>query len=309
MDVPVLLIGFNRPDQTKQVIDRLVGIGATNVYVAIDGPRKGNDLDLHQCLEVQRIVDSAPWPGSVTKNYRTTNYGCRRGVSEAISWFFEHENEGIILEDDCLPDDTFFEYCRQLLNAFRENPRIGMVSGSTFFPFPEQGSPSYTFTRYPHIWGWATWKRAWDLYDDELASWGGPESLDILDAASGGSRSFVRFWKRLLGSVYSGEIDTWDYVWSYSFWRAGFLSVSPGVNMITNIGFHSQATHTTAKPLGKNFRPDGHPMRLPLTHPPHIEPNQRLEKLTRELAMGVRGKRIRSLLRLGWLAGLRKMVW
>lgn len=307
MDVPVLLIGFNRPAQTERMIDTLIAVGAKNVYVAIDGPRDGNKQDQLLCTEVQRLVNSAKWPGTIEKRYRAVNLGCRRGVSEAISWFFDHVAEGIILEDDCLPDDTFFEYCRQLLETYRENPRIGMISGSTFFP-GRTGAPfSYSFSRYPHIWGWATWRRAWRKYDSDLEHWDVPGALETLERVSGGSKQFVAFWRKLIDHVKKGQIDTWDYIWSYSFWRAGFLSVSPGTNMITNIGFHEQATHTRSKPIGKSFRPKSLPLSFPLKHPKSIEPDFFLEKLTRELAMGVRGKRLRTLLRIAWLTPLKSI--
>ena len=300
MKIPVLLIAFNRPGQTRQVIHAIVNSGATNVFVAVDGPRDTHPEDSAKSAEVRGLIDSASWPGTVTTLYRPENLGCRAGVSGAISWFFDHVDEGIILEDDCLPDRTFFRYAEELLEHYRDDTRVGMISGSTFFPLPKESPSSYTFTRYPHIWGWATWKRAWDHYDQQLASWGQPDSLDALVAVSGNSRSFVRFWKRLLDGVKEETIDTWDYIWSYSFWRTGFLSVSPGVNMIENTGFSSDATHTRGKPLGKAFRPTRSPIALPLNHPEEPHANCRLEKLTRALAMGIRGKRLRSLSRVWW---------
>lgn len=300
MKTPVLLIGFNRPAQTRQVIDAIVNSGATNVFVAVDGPRDICPEDSAKSAEVKALIDSTSWPGTVTTLYRPKNLGCREGVSGAISWFFDHVDEGIILEDDCLPDRTFFRYAEELLERYRGDTRVGMISGSTFFPLPKESPERYTFTRYPHIWGWATWKRAWKRYDTALAGWGGANSFDTLAAVSGGSRSFVRFWKKLLDGVKLGKIDTWDYIWSYSFWQAGFLSVSPGINMIENTGFSSDATHTRVKPLGKGFRPKASPMLFPLNHPAEPVPDYRLEKLTRALAMGVRGKRLRTLYRVGW---------
>ena len=301
MKTPVLLIAFNRPAQTKQVVDAIVNSGATNVFVAIDGPRHTHPDDSAKCAEVRSLIDNTPWPGTITTLFRPKNLGCREGVSGAISWFFDHVKEGIILEDDCLPNPTFFRYAEELLEHYRDDPRVGMISGSTFFPLQKDSPYSYTFTLYPHIWGWATWKRAWNHYDKQLASWEQSDCLDTLAAVSGGSRSFVRFWTKLLDAVKTGEIDTWDYIWSFSFWRAGFLSVSPGVNMIENTGFSSDATHTRGKPLGKAFRPAATPVLFPLNHPTEVLPDYRLERLTRELAMGVWGKKLRSIMRLLWM--------
>ena len=298
MKTPVLLIAFNRPAQTRRVIDAIVSSGATNVFVAIDGPRDTHREDAEKTAEVRGLIDNSPWPGTITTLYRPKNLGCREGVSGAISWFFEHVDEGIILEDDCLPNPTFFGYAEELLEHYRDDPRVGMISGSTFFPLPKESAHSYTFSRYPHIWGWATWKRAWDYYDKQLSGWGQPDSLDTLIAVSGASPNFVRFWKRLLDGVKRGEVDTWDYIWSYSFWRAGFLSVSPGVNLIENTGFSSDATHTRGKPLVRAFRPKASELTLPLTHPGLVETNERLERITRSLAMGVNGKYFRTLARL-----------
>ena len=298
MKTPVLLIAFNRPALTRQVVDAIVSSGATNVFVAVDGPRDTDPEDAAKSAEVRELIDNTPWPGNVTTLYRPKNLGCREGVSGAISWFFDHVDEGIILEDDCLPDPTFFGYAEELLERYRGDPRVGMISGGTFFPLPKTSLYSYTFTRYPHIWGWATWKRAWGEYDKELASWGQLDSRDTLVSVSGGSRSFVKLWAKLLDGVKTGEIDTWDYIWSYCFWRAGFLSVSPGVNMIENTGFSSDATHTRGKPLVRAFRPKASELTFPMTHPGLVETNERLERITRSLAMGVRGKYVRTLARL-----------
>lgn len=300
MKTPVLLIAFNRPTQASRVLEAIRKAGATNVFVAVDGPREHHPTDVLKTSQVRDLIDGLSWPGSVTTLYREKNLGCRYGVSGAISWFFEHVDEGIILEDDCLPDPTFFGYAEELLEHYRDDERIGMISGGTFFPLGRDRDASYTFTRYPHIWGWATWKRAWDRYDGQLESWSIAGSAETLARASGGSRSFEKFWTKLLNQVHSGKIDTWDYIWSYSFWKAGFLSVTPRVNLVENIGFSADATHTRGKPLGRAFRPSSSKMSLPLSHTDLVNPDAQLEKLTRELAMGVYGKRVRSVSRLWW---------
>lgn len=301
METPVLLVAFNRPKQIEKVIDAIVASGATSVFIAIDGPRESHPDDTRKNREIRHLIERTRWPGAVTTLYRDTNYGCRQGVSGAISWFFDHVQEGIILEDDCLPDSTFFPYAEELLRHFRDDERIGMISGSTFFPLSDEHPSSYTFTRYPHVWGWATWKRAWNHYDEDLASWRGEEGLNTVSRVSGGSRDFERFWKRMLDGVRSGEVDSWAYIWSYSFWRARMLGISPGVNLIENLGFSSDATHTRGKPLGKAFRPKHSRISFPLEHATTIATDVRHERLTRNLAMGVHGKTLRTLMRLLWI--------
>ncbi len=301
MKTPVLLIGFNRPEPTRRVVDSLVSAGAENVYIAVDGPRTDNPQDVEQVSQVKEVIDRAAWRGAVTRFYRQENLGCRRGVSAAIDWFFDHEEEGIILEDDCVPDASFFPFATELLEKYRDNQKIGMISGSTFFPFPARESESYTFSRYPHIWGWATWRRAWKHYDSELGTWFEADAKTVLENVSGGSEDYVAFWAELLTDVATGKIDTWDYIWSYSFWRAGFVSISPAVNLIENIGFTALATHTTRRPLVKAFRPPSTAIDFPLVHPNQVSANHHLERLTRELAMGVRGKNMRSVLRIAWM--------
>ena len=304
MDTPVLLVCFNRPELTKRLVDCLVQTNAQRVYVAVDGPRENNPNDQDNCHSVQEIIDSAPWPGVVLKRYQDSNLGCRRGVSHAIDWFFSHEQEGIILEDDCLPDPTFFEFCTTLIAEFRENPRIGAISGTTYFPLSSEGSYSYGFSKYPLVWGWATWKRAWEKFDHELLQWAGTGGRQILDSVSDESTSFVRTWSKILDAVKMGKIDSWAYIWSFSSWSAGMLTVIPRVNLVSNLGFDNTATHTSRKPLTQNFRPRALTMPQPIQHPPLIEPDMKIDFLTRQLITGIHGKSIRSLARILWSVGL-----
>lgn len=298
METPVLLIAFNRPLIVQRVVDRVIQTGAEKVYVCIDGPRPGSESDRQSVAEVRAIVTSSPWPRPVRTRFREKNLGSRHGVADAINWFFSIESEGIILEDDCLPDLSFFEFSTTLLALYREDNRIGAICGTTHFPLDANALKSYRFTRYPHQWGWATWARAWRAYDSNLESWRNPSSRDLLRQVSGGSILFPLFWTRLLDNVASGKVQAWDYIWFYSFWRAGYLAVSPGVNLVENIGFGSSATHTKSLPFGKNFHPKAEPIKSPFRNPYVVAPDTRLEALTRWLVMGIAGKLVRSLLRL-----------
>ncbi len=300
LDVPVLLIAYNRENLTQQVVDRLLATKANNVYIAVDGPKASQKQDSEQVARVQELVSSAPWHGNVSFLFRETNLGCRRGVSEAITWFFGQEQEGIILEDDCVPEDSFFPYCEELLATYRDNPQIGMISGATFFPTSKSNPESFTFSRYPHIWGWATWKRAWARYDAELTGWKSDTAKTTLHKVSGGSKAFVKHWDSLLSKVDSGDIDTWDYIWSFSLWKNNQLTVLPCRNLVHNAGFGEGATHTTGSPISRLFNPEADRIDFPLEHPKTLTPNTWVEFLSRELIMGVHGSAMRSLLRIVW---------
>lgn len=300
---PVLLIAFNRPETTQRVVDKLIEVGAENVYIFIDGPRADLQSDNENVSKVHGIVSSSKWPKEPHCEFLKENLGCRNGVTHAINWFFENETEGIILEDDCLPDLTFFQFCSELLDRYREDQRIGAICGTTHFPLAGESPNSYRYARYPHPWGWATWRRAWLVYDANLETWGDSDGIETLEKVSGGSSLFSIHLSHLINNVKSGRLDSWDYVWFYSFWRAGFLAVSPRVNLVTNIGFGGSATHTRSLPLGENFHPTARTLKPPFQAPNLIVPDLHLEALTRWLVFGVAGKRVRSVCRVLYAVG------
>jgi len=300
---PVLLIAFNRPETTQVVVDRLIEIGAENVYVCVDGARPEKESDHEDVARVREIITSSAWPKTVSHRFREENLGCRDGVTDAINWFFENEPEGIILEDDCLPDLSFFSFSSQLLERYREDHRVGSICGTTHFPMPVTAAASYRYVRYPHLWGWATWRRAWQEYDSHLDTWGDSGGMETLKKVSGGSSLFPIHWRHLINKVNSGRLDSWGYVWFYSFWRAGFLAVSPRVNLVINIGFGGSATHTRSLPFGENFRPTAMTLKPPFQAPDVVAPDLDLEALTRWLVFGVSGKRVRSILRVVYAVG------
>lgn len=312
MRTPVLLIAFNRPETTQRVVERLIEVGAANVYIFIDGPRFSSEADEENVAKVREIIQSSKWPKEPRSEFLKGNLGCRKGVAHAINWFFENETEGIILEDDCLPDLTFFDFCSELLESYREDPRVGAICGTTHFALSSESPESYRFTRYPHQWGWATWRRAWAAYDSDLDTWHPESALSVLRKVSGGSRLFPIFWRNLLEKTKANQIDTWDYIWFYSFWNAGFLAISPRVNLVRNIGFGRSATHTKTPPLGESFHPKSLALNRPFEPPALVEPDMKLEARTRWLVMGVGGKTLRSLARLIYLINQslrRERVW
>ena len=243
MSVPILLVVFNRPDHTRQVLERLRQVRPDTLYIAIDGPRTNHKTDVINVLACKELVGEIDWPCAIHTLFRDENLGCRRAVSSAIDWFFQHVEQGIILEDDCLPDHTFFEFCRILLKKYEDETTIMHIGGTNLYGGLTWGVDSYFFSKIPHVWGWATWRRAWALYDVTMRDY--PAFKDAAEIEKivtyPPSRSY---WKFSFRNTYSGIIDTWDYQWAFAIWKNQGLSIIPNQNLITNIGFGATATHT-----------------------------------------------------------------
>lgn len=240
-DCAVLFLVFNRPEPTARVFERIRNARPSRLYLASDGPRIGRSAEAKLVCETREVVSRVDWECDVRTLYRKENLGCKRAVSEAINWFFSHEEMGIILEDDCLPSNDFFDFCSTMLWRYRSDARIGQVCGSSF----EVGIPegSYSFSKYGPIWGWASWRRAWSFYEVEMESWPAMSSKKGMEQAYQNPKE--RAVKMKLGeSLYAGEVDTWDYQWGFAKTFNSMLSVVPAVNLIENIGFDQDATHT-----------------------------------------------------------------
>src|SRR5262249_49404554 len=240
--VPVLFLVFNRPETTARVMEAIRAAGPERLYVAADGPQDGKTGEAERCADVRQIATRVDWPCEVRTLFRERNLGCRQAVSNAITWFFEQEQEGVILEDDCLPSQSFFPYCAELLAHFRDDERIMCITGNNFQQDMSGYPYSYYFSKYVHVWGWATWRRAWRSYDDTMKLY--PEYIDFnFSKSRSPSSSFIAYWKGELDKVYRRTLDTWDYVWMFSCWANSGLTCTPRVNLVSNIGFGPDATH------------------------------------------------------------------
>jgi hypothetical protein len=274
--VPILLIMWNRPALLAGLLDILDTLQPQRLYVACDGPRAD---DPHNQELVQRcralIEERVRWPVQLQTRYASANQGCRTGVAAAISWFFEQESEGIVLEDDVHPDPSFFPYMQELLERYRDDARIGSISSHHFHRQPSGGASSYRFSIYTHCWGWGSWRRAWQHYDYALSSWPAFREAGLLEGL--GDRGFQRYWRHILDATAAGAIDTWDFAWTYSHWRAGLLSCVPDRCLVRNAGFGPEATHTVAEdcPL-----PPPEAMTFPLEHPLFVRPSPLHDRLT-----------------------------
>lgn len=240
---PVLFLIFNRPDVTELVFEQIKKMQPEKLYVAADGPRKDKSNEEELCSETRSIINKIDWNCEVKTLFRDENLGCKYAVSSAINWFFENEEEGIILEDDCLPSDDFFIFCDAMLEKYRYDTRIRHIGGSNLQMGQKHGQDSYYFSNLTHVWGWASWRRAWKDYDVELSKY-----KDIDDESSFklifSDPIIVDSWKYIFNKMLRNGIDTWDYQWTITNFFNNSLSIIPNVNLISNIGFGVNATHT-----------------------------------------------------------------
>ncbi len=271
MKSPVLFLIFNRPDTTREVFEMIRAARPPRLYVAADGARPSRVGESERCREVRTISTAVDWPCEVRTLFRDENVGCKVGVSSGIDWFFSQENEGVILEDDVLPVTSFFDYCDELLERYRSDSRVAMISGCNLVSQRLNHKESYFFSRYSHIWGWASWRRAWTSYDVQMQDWPDWRDSGGLAKASGGNPFFEAYWTNIFDSVWRGEIDTWDYQWTYSCWRHEGLAALPSSNQTRNLGFGAGATHTTGEVPGYIGASPPELLDFPLRHPDRVE--------------------------------------
>lgn len=272
---PVVFLVFNRPGTTARVLARIREAQPAQLFVVADGPRAGRPEDVASCSQVRALIEEGvDWPCEVVRDYAETNLGCGRRVASGITRVFEQVEEAIILEDDCLPDPSFFPYCAELLTRYRDESRVGLISGSHHQLAAEHAGSSYYFCRYGNIWGWATWRRAWAKFDHAMREW--PSWRDSGEFERFFPDAKVRaFWRRTWNAAAADPHDTWDYQWTFCYLRHGLLGVLPRVTLIENIGFGPDATHTSGAGM---HGPAVEPMIFPLRHPAIIAPDLAAEE-------------------------------
>jgi hypothetical protein len=294
-DLPVLLISFRRPDETREVLDAVRKVRPRRIFVASDGPRREVKGEAESVRETRQVLDRGiDWDCTVERRYSSTNLGCRRGVSSAITWFFNQVEEGVILEDDCVPHPDFFDYCADLLARYRHDERVMCISGDNSVRLRFTGDASYGFIRHAPIWGWATWRRAWTNYEDNLDSW--PSLRGDADRLTQiWPDRIERAWQvRLLDRLREfDEPDSWAYRWSYSIAVKNGVAAVPQVNLISNVGFGIDATHTRSLGHPRDSVPTA--AILPLRHPLTVERDLLAERRFFDKVHG--GRTLRSLLR------------
>ncbi len=243
LETPVLFMVFNRPETTARVFSQIKKARPSKLYIASDGPRMNKLQEVEVVKRVRDLVlDGIDWNCEVRAIMRSENLGCGRSVSSSINWFFGQEEDGIILEDDCLPDETFFPYCAELLEKYRDDERVTHISGTATIT-REDAEDTYYYSKYFNIWGWATWRRAWNQYDFAMTDYPVFRSSNrIADIFR--HMSVQKFWLDCFDAIYSKRNDTWDYQWSYANFINNTLAITPYTNLIKNIGFGDDATHT-----------------------------------------------------------------
>ncbi len=263
-NTPILFLVFNRPESTKRVFEIIRKVKPKKFFIAADGPRLKKDSEKEQCESVRTIVTQIDWECELVTLFRDKNLGCGKAVSEAITWFFSHVEEGIILEDDCLPSSSFFLFCSELLDRYRDNKKIALISGNNFQMGKQRGNSSYYFSRYTHIWGWATWRRAWNDYDYKMSEY------EWLKTNYPHKKLLP---KGMMDAVKYERFDTWDVQWMYTNFLKDRLSIMPNINLVENIGFTDDATHTrTSIPDYVKYSLSGE-LYFPLKHPVKIKVN------------------------------------
>lgn len=275
---PVLVIGFNRPQHLRVLLDRLAGLGIDDLYVAIDGSRNPEEeILVAECREMVRDID---WATRVHANFQETNLGCGCGVTTAITWFFDNVERGIILEDDIVPHPTFFDFCSELLDRYENDNRVFAVSGCNLVPPDGLENPeaAYRFAQITHVWGWATWRRAWQQHTLNLDSWYRQMPPARIWDGSGRSLPGLLFWVGNFEAIRRGVVDTWDWPMNFASMKSGQLTATSNVNLVENIGFDSQATHTTDGEAG--LMPV-EPARCP-SSPVPVRKDRKAERWTRQ---------------------------
>jgi len=277
LSTPVVFIIFNRPDVTQKVFDEIAHIKPPKLLVIADGPRDNRLGEVEKCHLTRAIIDQVNWKCEVLTNYSDKNLGCKERIVSGLNWVFHEVEEAIILEDDCLPDPSFFRFCSEMLERYRDDERIGMISGDNFLPRNWIFDSDYYFSRYSHIWGWATWRRAWVKYDPEIVTWPSLRVQGWLKSL-GLKKSEQQYWGKMFDKVHVSEIDTWDYQWVYVCWFNNMLSVMPKVNLISNIGFGKDATHTKGGSIYANLPTQ--PIKFPLKESNIILPDTAADNFT-----------------------------
>ncbi len=264
---PILFIVFNRPQITKKSLEQIRKMRPKYLFIAADGPRKNNEKDKKNCEEVRKIIKNIDWPCDVKTHIVEKNLGCKIGESSAITWFFENVDQGIIIEDDSYPNTSFFQFCEEMLKKYKDDERIMHISGNNFQRGKKRNDYSYYFSRYPHVWGWATWKKSWDKYDIKTKIYPEIKEKGYLNDIY--ENIFERIiMRKNLDAVHYKNYNTWDYQWDLAIAANNGLAIIPNENLVTNIGMVPDSTHMTT--LNKEHSLPTKELSFPLKHPPFV---------------------------------------
>ncbi len=267
LDPPVALFVWNRPDATREVFEQIRRARPRQLLLVADAPREGHAEDAARCRAVHAIVAGVDWPCEVARHVAPVHLGCRKRMASGLDWVFGAVPEAIVLEDDCVPSPSFFRFCAELLARYRDEPAVMTVAGSTLLTASAADDRSYYFSRYNPTWGWATWRRAWRHYDVSVARWREIDQRAFLRGVFP-NLAFERAWRRTFDAAHRDDFDTWDHQWTFQVWAQGGVAAIPVRNLIRNVGFGPDATHTKVD-IGFGRRPL-QDLEFPLAHPDAI---------------------------------------
>lgn len=275
MNIPVVLVIHRRPDLVTKTINQLRSIKPRIVYVIADGPK--NSKEVRSCNEARYAIESIDWKCKVIRKYSNYNMGLRRRVVSGLNFVFKNENMAIILEEDLVIDPTFFKFCELNLRKYARNKKIISIAGNNFQFGKNSIKESYYFSRYVHSWGWATWRRAWQLYDDNMSKWDQLRSNNWLKSIFH-NYPLELYWKLIFDMVLEKKVDSWAYRWTYTSFRHNALTIIPNKNLVSNIGYGKSATHTKHKTKSMDMKVES--MTYPLVHPKKIIRNDKADATT-----------------------------
>lgn len=277
---PVAFLIYNRPEYTTRVFAEIARARPPKLLIVADGPRPNKQGDREKCTAARAVIQQVDWHCELLTNFANENLGCRRRVSSGLDWVFATVDQAIILEDDCVPTQSFFKFCEELLTMYKSDERVMHIGGNNFLLDHTPRRSGYYFSRYPHIWGWASWRRAWSHYDVDLKRWSGTTNKNAF-LRFFPTKSEREFWIKTWNDVCTYKIDTWDYQWVFACVARNALSVVPAVNLVSNIGFGSTATHTNSQHPAANLTAED--MEFPMKHPKALAWNNEADDLTRRL--------------------------
>lgn len=287
MKTPVALIIFNRPEHTKKVVAALRQVQPPTLLVIADGPRPDRPDDVDKCAAARAVIDLVDWDCEILKNFSESNLGCGIRLSTGIGWVFEHVERAIILEDDCVPHRDFFQFCEELLERYRDDERIMHISGNNFWAGKYPQADSYLFSRYILSWGWATWRRAWQHYDFDMKLWSKIDRQQQQEILQGllGDEHAAKTWARIFQEAIA--VNTWDYQWTLACWLQGGLGIAPHVNLVSNVGFDDDSTHTASAATYSadcpQFSLPATAIDFPLKHPQLMARNFQIDRFIQDL--------------------------
>jgi hypothetical protein len=297
-DTPILFIVFKREDTARQVFEKIKMVKPKKLFISADGPRLDVDGEEEACTRVREIFKEIDWDCEVHTKFNDENSGLKKTISSAIDWFFENVEEGIILEDDCLPDLSFFSFCEQMLERYRQDTRIMHISGNNFVKSKKIENKDYYFSKVAQIWGWATWKRAWKFFDVNMTNYQTFRDTNQIDNIFDGYFT-KKYMIKHYDKITAKDSFSWSWYWIYTVFSNNGLCITPSVNLVSNIGFGSDAVHATNE-KNKLANAATQNIHAEIVHPDFVLPNKKIDNeiLNYRYDFGLRARITREIRRM-----------